>query len=200
MALGMVLLSRMTVSTTYGQAVFNIVVMGLGLGVTMPVFTIAVQNAVPYQVMSIATSTAQFFRVLGGTLSLGILGSVMTSRFASELTSSVSPGVKEALSPGQLSSLAHNPQALMISDARSQLQSQFNHAGPQGAGLFGQLLDTLRHALSSAISEVFLIGLIMVVIAWLIVIFLKEVPLQGRMLASSEMTSPQPDQEKTAVS
>ena len=88
----------------------------------------------------------------------------------------------------------------MSPESQKQLQAQFNHAGSQGAGLFEQLLDALRHALSSAISEVFLIGLIMVVIALLIVIFLKEVPLRGRMAASSEMTSPQPDQEKTAGS
>ena len=199
MALGAALLSRMTVNTSYGQAVFNIVLMGFGLGVTMPLFTIAVQNAVPYRVMGVATSSVQFFRAIGATLGLAILGSVMTNRFASELTSAVSSDVKQALAPGQLSALAHNPQALVSPEAQEQLQAQFSQTGSQGSGLFEQLLDALRHALSSALSEVFLITLAVIVVAWLTVIFLKEIPLRGRTVASTEMTLEQ-EQKKSADS
>ena len=199
MALGAALLSRMTVNTSYGQAVFNIVLMGFGLGVTMPLFTIAVQNAVPYRIMGVATSSVQFFRAIGATLGLAILGSVMTNRFASELTSAVSSDVKQALAPGQLSALAHNPQALVSPEAQEQLQAQFSQTGSQGSGLFEQLLDALRHALSSALSEVFLITLAVIVVAWLTVIFLKEIPLRGRTVASTEMTLEQ-EQKKSADS
>jgi EmrB/QacA subfamily drug resistance transporter len=199
MALGAALLSRMSVSTTYGEAVFNIVFMGFGLGITMPLFTIAVQNAVPYRVMGVATSSVQFFRAIGATLGLAILGSLMTNRFASELTSAISSDVKEALAPGQLSALAHNPQALMSPEAQAQLQAQFSQTGSQGSGLFEQLLDALRHALSSALSEVFLITLAVIVVAWLTVIFLKEIPLRGRTVASTEMTLEQ-EQKKSADS
>ena len=199
MALGAALLSRMTVNTSYGQAVFNIVLMGFGLGVTMPLFTIAVQNAVPYRIMGVATSSVQFFRAIGATLGLAILGSVMTNRFASELTSAVSSDVKQALAPGQLSALAHNPQALVSPEAQEQLQAQFSQTGSQGSGLFEQLLDALRHALSSALSEVFLITLAVIVVAWLTVIFLKEIALRGRTVASTEMTLEQ-EQKKSADS
>ena len=48
MAAGIFLLSRMTATTSYGQAVTNIVVMGVGLGVSLPVYTLVVQNTVPY--------------------------------------------------------------------------------------------------------------------------------------------------------
>ena len=197
MALGMALLSHMSVSTTYGQAVFNIVLMGFGLGIALPIFTIAVQNAVPYRIMGVATSSAQFFRAIGGTMGLAILGSVMTSHFASKLTSVVSSDVKEALAPGQLSALAHNPQALVSPEAQAQLQAQFNQTGSQGAGLLQQLLDAMRHALSSALSEVFLMTLAAAAIAWLIVIFLKEIPLRGRTVISTEMTPPQAEHDKT---
>jgi EmrB/QacA subfamily drug resistance transporter len=197
MALGVALLSRMSVSTTYGQAVFNIVLMGFGLGIALPVFTIAVQNAVSYRIMGVATSSAQFFRAIGGTMGLAILGSVMTSHFASELSSAVPSDVKEALAPGQLSALAHNPQALVSPEAQAQLQAQFNQTGSQGAGLLQQLLDAMRHALSSALSEVFLITVAVMAVAWLTVIFLKEIPLRGRTVASTEMTQEQ-EQEKSA--
>jgi len=190
-ALGMALLSKMTVNTSYGQVVINTVVTGLGLGITMPVFTIAVQNAVPYRLMGVATSSTQFFRSIGGTLGMAIFGSVMTSRFASEFTTIISPDVREALPPGQLSALAHNPQALMSPEAQAQLQNEFSHMGSQGTGLFQHLMDSLRHALSSAIAEVFLIALILVLVALAATIFLKEIQLQGRKVVSREMTPPQ---------
>ena len=191
MSLGVALLSQMSVNTTHGQAVFDIVLMGFGLGITLPIFTIAVQNAVPYQIMGVATSSAQFFRAIGGTLGLAILGSVMTSHFASDLNHVVSSDVKQALAPGQLSAIAHNPQALVSPEVQAQLYAQFNQTGSQGAGLLQQLMDALKHALCSALSEVFLIVLVAVGIAWLTVIFLKEIPLRGRTVASTEITEPQ---------
>ncbi|MDD5092882.1 MAG: MDR family MFS transporter [Dehalococcoidia bacterium] len=198
MALGTGLLSRMTVGTTHGQTIFNIALMGFGLGITMPVFTIAVQNAVPYRLMGVATSSIQFIRSIGGTLGLAVFGSVMTNRFSSDLTHAVPPSVKDALQQGQLSSMAHNPQALVSPEAQEQLHSQFNQLGPQGEGLFQQLVDALRHALSSAITEVFLIGLIVALIALAATVFLKEIPLQGKRNISVESTSPRSEPEKAS--
>jgi EmrB/QacA subfamily drug resistance transporter len=196
MALGVFFLSRMNVNTSHGQAVFDIVIMGFGLGITLPIFTIAVQNAVPYRIMAVATSSTAFFRAIGGTLGLAITGSVMTSSFTSNLNHDVSADVKQVLEPGQLSSMAHNPQVLVSPEAQSQLQAQFNQSGSQGAGLFQQLMDAMKHALCSTLTEVFLIVLIAIGVAWLIVIFLKEIPLKGRTVASTEMSSPQSDQSK----
>ena len=193
MGIGVFLLSQMSANTSYGQAVANIVLMGLGLGTSIPIFTIAVQNAVPYRHMGIATSSTQFFRSLGGVLGLAVLGSVMTNRFASELTSTVAQGVKDAMPPGQLSELARNPQALVNPEAQEQLRAVFSSTGPDGDGLFQQLLDALQHSLSSAISEVFLIGLVAVAIAWVATIFLKEVPLQRERRPGVQRVSTQPE-------
>ena len=193
MGIGVFLLSQMSANTSYGQAVANIVLMGLGLGTSIPIFTIAVQNAVPYRHMGIATSSTQFFRSLGGVLGLAVLGSVMTNRFASELTSTVPQGVKDAMPPGQLSELARNPQALVNPEAQEQLRAVFSSTGPDGDGLFQQLLDALQHSLSSAISEVFLIGLVAVAIAWVATIFLKEVPLQRERRPGVQRVSTQPE-------
>jgi len=125
MGLGVALMSRMDVNTSYGQAVFFIVLMGIGLGITLPLFTIAVQNAVPYRVMGIATSTSAFIRAIGGTLGLAVLGSVMSSSFASNLNHDVTSDVKAVLEPGQLSSMAHNPQVLVIPEAQEHCSCHF---------------------------------------------------------------------------
>ena len=124
MGTGLFLMSQMSAETSHARAVFNIVVMGLGMGTTFPTYTIAVQNAVPHAIMGAATSATQFYRTIGGTLGLALMGSLMVSHFASGLEESVTPAMREALPAGQgIASLAANPQALINSEALSDLRS-----------------------------------------------------------------------------
>jgi len=178
MATGMGLLSTMTVETSYARAVFYMILTGLGLGISMPLYVIAVQNAVPYAIMGVATSTTAFFRSIGGAFGLAIFGSVMNNRFASELANGISPAAKEIISPEPLDSLAHNPQALMSPEASEQLWSFFEPFGEQGAALFEHVFEVLKLALSSAITQVFFIGFIVVAISWVVNLFIKEIPLR----------------------
>ncbi len=180
MATGIFLLSRMTVETTYAQAIFNIVLVGLGIGTALPLFTIAVQNAVSYRVMGIATSSVQFFRSIGAAVGLAVFGSVMASRFASELPAMLPETVKQALPPDTLSGLTSNPQALVNPDAMANLQETFDKLGPQGADLMQQLMHALRGALATSITAVFLVGVVAVALGFVATLFLKELPLQKR--------------------
>ncbi len=189
MGLGMFLLSRLSVQTPFGEAVAYTVVMGLGLGVTFPLYTIAVQNTVSRQMMGVATSSLQFFRTIGGTLGLAILGSVLNNRFAAQLVDTVPQGVKEVLSPEVLPGLARNPQALINPAASDQLRAAFSSVETGGDLLFQQLLQALRYSLASAITEVFLIGLSVVILAWLATIFMKEATSYNRQaMAESTQT------------
>ena len=97
MGIGLFMLSRMTGGTTYGSAVVNIIITGFGLGITMPLYTIAVQNAVPYKVLGVATSSTAFFRSIGGSVGLAILGSVLNNRFAQSLATELPATVKAML-------------------------------------------------------------------------------------------------------
>jgi EmrB/QacA subfamily drug resistance transporter len=178
MLIGMFLLSRMTAETSNATAVRNIVIMGLGLGINMPLFLIAVQNAVPHSVMGIATSTNAFFRTIGGTLGLAIVGSIMNSAFITRFNENLSPQLSAVLPKEQLAALTDNPQALVNPDALVQLQSLFEGMGEQGEVLFASLVLTLREALSSAIGQVFLVSFFVVLVALVLVIFLKQIPLR----------------------
>jgi EmrB/QacA subfamily drug resistance transporter len=84
-AVGMVLLSRLDAqsSTLYGA--FAMAVMGLGLGLVMQVLVLAVQNAVGYRELGVATSGATLFRSMGGSLGTAVLGAIFTNRLAHEL-------------------------------------------------------------------------------------------------------------------
>jgi len=178
MGAGLALLSRMTIETSYANAVLNIVTTGFGLGITMPLYTIAVQNAVPYNLLGVATSSTAFFRSIGGSVGLAILGSVMNNRFATELISRLPTTIKAVIPPERLASLANNPQALVSPEAQAQLQGLLSQMGSAGSALFEQVLQALRQALSSALSEVFLIGLFMLIVAFIVNLLIREIPLR----------------------
>ena len=178
MGTGLALLSRMTAETSYANAVLNIAITGFGLGITMPLYTIAVQNAVPYSLLGVATSSTAFFRSIGGSVGLAILGSVMNNRFATEFISLLPTTIKAVIPPDRLSYLASNPQALVSTEAQAQLQGLLSQMGAPGSALFEQVLQALRQALSLALSEVFLIGLIMLIVAFIVNFLIREIPLR----------------------
>jgi hypothetical protein len=176
MAVGLFLLSRMGVGTQYSTSVVFMVITGIGLGTTMPVFTIAVQNAVSQNMLGVATSASSFFRSIGGSIGLAILGSVMSNRFSFYLMGQMPASLVAAVPPAQLSALANNPQALVSPEAQAGLKQTVDQLGQPG--LFDQVLAGIRHALASSISEVFLIGAVIVGVGLIATFFLKEIPLR----------------------
>ena len=178
LAIGVGLLSLMTADISHIRAVFYIIITGVGLGITMPVFTITVQNAVPHNVLGVATSATAFFRSIGGSVGLAIMGSVMNHRFASEIAGGFTGPIKNLIPQEQLEAFVNNPQVLVSPQAQAQLRTLFEQFGTQGPALFEQVLQVLRHALSTAISDVFLVSLGAVIIALVIQLFIKEIPLR----------------------
>ena len=170
-SVGMYLMSRMTPDTTYGRALLNTAVTGVGMGMSLPLFIIAVQNAVPYRIMGVATSSVQFFQSIGQAVGLAVFGSIMANRFASNVTGNdFIAGLQ--LPQESLSKLTANPEALMDPRALADLQTQF---GPQIAG---QFLQAIKECLTLAITDVFFIGAVVVAAAFVVTLFLKEVPLR----------------------
>lgn len=174
MGIGIYLLSRLSVDSSRGQAILSIVITGLGVGASLPLYVIAVQNAVPYRIMGIATSSVQFFRAIGATVGLALFGSIMTSRFTSNAEELMPSGIP----PHITTELAHNPESLMDPNALSRLQEELSRLGPDGLRTAEQLVHALREALAISISDVFLIALAAVGVAFVATVFLKEVPLK----------------------
>ena len=180
MATGPALFSRVTPDTSNAAAVMRIVIIGFGLGITMPVFTIAVQNAVPFSMMGIATSSTQFFRSIGGTVGLAVFGAVMVNRFGNEFVSALPEAALEVVPPEQIAALTGNPQALVSAEAMQGLRDSFAALGPQGAAAGEQVFETLRSSLSSAIGSVFLFSLGALLLALVATLFVREIPLKKR--------------------
>jgi hypothetical protein len=87
-------------TASYGSVIAAMIVLGVGIGVTLPIFSLAVQNAVPPSQAGMATGTIQFVRSLGGSLGAAIFGAVLSNRYA--------PGLGGGEGP-----LAEGPKAML---------------------------------------------------------------------------------------
>ncbi len=92
MTLGLFLLSRLDASSSTATASLLMLVLGTGLGMVMQVLVIAVQNAVDYRDLGVATSGATLFRLIGGSLGTAILGAVFAGRLGAHLARLLPPG------------------------------------------------------------------------------------------------------------
>ncbi len=93
---GVYLLSSMGPDVPYWRVTLFMVIAGLGLGPTMPLYTLAVQNSVDFRKIGQATSAVQFFRQIGGALGTALLGTVLTTglvtAFATNMPAGAAPG------------------------------------------------------------------------------------------------------------
>ncbi|MGD0780126.1 MAG: MDR family MFS transporter [Dehalococcoidales bacterium] len=186
MTIGLWLLSRMNIDTTNGEAIRNMVIAGFGLGITMPLYLLAVQNAVPYKVLGTATASTAFLRSLGGSVGLAVFGSIMNNQFAAGLVAKLPPEFINGVPSQQLNSLMSNPQALVSTDAQAQLQGLVTNIGDKSGTLLDRVMQALREALSSSIGQVFLYAFIAILVAFVINLFLKEIPLRQHYHPVSE--------------
>jgi len=186
-AVGMFLLARMDVATTEGIVVRDMVITGLGMGVMMSLFTIVVQNAFPFRQLGEVTASLQFFRSIGATIGVAILGTAMTNGFQSALQDHMPQALKQLVPPDRLTQL-QNPQVLLAPDVLTRIQHSFAAFGPQGLTLFHQLVEAIRVSLATALTQVFMVGFASMVLALIVTLFLREIPLRkshGPVVAES---------------
>ena len=87
MATGITLMTQLRADTEYPALFLWMFIAGLGIGPTMSVFTIIVQNAVPFAKLGVATSNLTFFRQIGGSVGLAIAGTVFGQALVDKLPS-----------------------------------------------------------------------------------------------------------------
>jgi MFS family permease len=181
-ALGMFLLSTMAINIPTWQTAIYMVVMGIGLGIAQPLYTLIVQNAFPPQRLGVVTSATTFFRSIGGTVGVAIFGTIVNNRFASEYQSQLPEQLKSSPQFGAF--LANiSPQALIspetITTIRTQLQS-LNFPLAQIDQTIAAITAPIKPALGVATTEAFLIGAVVLAISTLFVVFIPEIALRKR--------------------
>ncbi|HUA11485.1 MAG TPA: MDR family MFS transporter [Solirubrobacteraceae bacterium] len=154
MVVGLYLLSTLDASSSNGTIYLFMFVVGLGLGMVMQVLVLAVQNAVDYSDLGVATSGATLFRSMGGSLGTAVLGAVFANRLRHELAAHLPPaavshaGGGSSVDPAEIDRL---PPAL--------------HAG---------YLEAFTKSLNSVFLVAAVIGVFAFVLSWLI----RELPLR----------------------
>ncbi|MDO8616417.1 MAG: MDR family MFS transporter [Dehalococcoidia bacterium] len=188
MVAGMYLLSTMDVASTRGDATRYMIVLGAGLGMSMPLFMLAVQNAVPYRLMGISTSTMQFLRSVGGTMGVAIMFSLIHSHYNAGLRQNIPAGVQD---PGLVGALK-DPQFLLNEPAFQRIQQSFLALGDQGQTLFDQTMFAVRQSLASAIADAFFVAIFVLGAACVVGLFMKDVPLRRAHYLAEEGAAPAP--------
>ncbi len=197
-AVGMFLLSGMTVSSVEGEVVRNMIVIGLGIGVMMSLFTIVVQNAFPLRRLGEVTATLTFFRAIGATIGVAVMGTIMTNGFQNTLQSNMPQALTRLVPASHLSQL-QNPQVLLSPDAVARIQHAFAAFGPQGLVLFHQLIQAIRVSLSGAITNVFLLGFIIMLLGLFVTLFLREIPLRKSSTTQAVQATPSGTNRRRAL-
>ncbi|MCC2686625.1 MAG: yusP2, partial [Paenibacillaceae bacterium] len=85
MTVGMFTMSLMNTETGIPFAILNMILVGIGLGAAMPVFTLTVQNDVKQELLGVATASSQLFRSLGGTIGVSVMGTVLSHRMMNKM-------------------------------------------------------------------------------------------------------------------
>ena len=197
MAVGLVLMSNLRADTELPILWVWMFITGIGIGPTLAVFTIVVQNAVPMRALGVATSNLTFFRQIGGSVGLALLGTV----FATRLTDEIAPQMVAAGVPPQVvSQFADQPGGGSAMDL-------LRVGGDLGQTLLAQVPEQLRplveplipnivfginQAFSLAVDEVFLIGAATTVLALLVAAFMRELPLRKTMGTRSPVAAAVP--------
>jgi len=161
---GMFLLSRLGVGTAPWLASVYMLVVGVGIGLVMQVLVLVVQNDARPNEIGVATSTATFFRSVGGSFGVAIFGAIFASRLAAQIEQLPAGAAKQLsggvhLTPQQAK---HLPQAV--------------HA---------EFLNAFAHALHG----VFLWGMVLAIVPFVLAWLLKEVPLRTTLARPAELAA-----------
>jgi EmrB/QacA subfamily drug resistance transporter len=165
MVLGMFLLTHLGISTTRVTLALYYVVFGLGMGFIMQMVSLIAQNSVQQKDMGVASSARMFFQQIGGSLGVAAFGAVFARKLTDSLASA-SGGAHISASGGQV-----NPATVNL------LPAPVKH--------------DVFFAIAHAVQSVFIWALPAAVLIFVLALFIKEVPLRGRVAPPEEQTASQ---------
>ena len=130
---GVLLLHFMTPNISYWTVVFYTLICGLGVGPSLPLYTLAIQNAVDMRQIGQATSASQFFRQIGGALGAALMGTLLATSLASSFSHDMPPALQQTVQAGgaptsELSSSGGNEIGERIGQAYEQVYQRVAQA------------------------------------------------------------------------
>ncbi len=165
MTLGLLLMTTLSISTPFWQLAIFSMLIGMGLGLTMPTMVVAVQNAVDFKDMGVATGANTFFRSLGAAFGSAIFGTILTNRLAVHIDSGMAqlatsnPAAAESFDPAVLGELQNSTSVL--------------------ATLPPEVTETVLQSFVYAFHDVFWTAAPITAIGILLALLLREIPLRS---------------------
>jgi EmrB/QacA subfamily drug resistance transporter len=182
---------------------------GVGIGPTMAVFTIIVQNSVPWQKLGVATSNLTLFRQVGGTVGLALAGTIFGSTLQTQAPLEVTKSLTAAGAPPQLLSAIASGQALQGAFSLDDISGVGNMGARILASIPAQyqafvqpyitnIVQAIHVAFSEAIVSTIWLSAAAAFIAALATLALHEVPLR-RTVNENSMAARRPTTEVAAT-
>jgi len=165
MTIGLILMSTLNETTSFGVLSIYAILVGAGLGLSMQTIVIALQNSVDFQDMGIATSSNTFFRSLGGAFGTAIFGTIFSNRIAYYLQDNIA--TLQSTNPQSLSGFDSAKLDLITTNT-----SIITTLPPT-------IRDTVLHSFAQTFHVVFLAAAPITFIGFVLAFFLKEKPLQS---------------------
>jgi EmrB/QacA subfamily drug resistance transporter len=201
MAVGIFLMTNLRTDTDQLQLWVWMFITGLGIGPTLSVFTIIVQNAVPFQKLGVATSNLTFFRQIGGSVGLAIAGTVFGQSLRDQLPGQLKPvfGQIVAQAPPEIQAQAQaglsslGSGSLDLNNLTGVGQSFGHTVVASVPAQFQQFLTpfivqldrAFNDAFSLAVGQSFSLGLVAAVAALAAALIMREIPLRRTTGAES---------------
>jgi len=168
----LVLFSTLTATTSPFLTGVYLFVLGAGLGLTVQVLVLIVQNSVPHKVLGTATAANAFFREIGATVGSAVVGSVFASRLTAQLADTFGNG-------GNAEANSLTPAAI--------------NALPT------ELHDLISTAYAEALAPIYLFLVPLMVVSVVMLFFIKEVPLASTVPVMEGMEDDETDEDSAVT-
>jgi MFS family permease len=164
----MFLLVLLGSQTPVSLSIMVSVLAGLGLGAIPTVNTIVVQNVVPARLLGASMGAVFFFLMMGVAISPAVLGSVMNVSYARALESSLPEGLRHLPDRAAIEVMVDS-QVLLSAQKMAELEKAFDDMGDEGAHLFSETVDAIRHSMETGLRSVFLVAAVTMLLAFLLI-------------------------------
>ncbi|MEC0598858.1 MDR family MFS transporter [Bacillus spizizenii] len=180
LSIGFVMLTNLELTTDKLIATSYMAVIGFGMGLVMPILTLALQESFSKEELGVVTSSSQFFRSIGGTFGITMLGAVMNARSGSLLTDKLVPYLDSL--PAQASSFAAQLKGMIDTNPQGLLQSLFSPDAIKQipAAFSSHIMPILKTSLMDSLHSVFYTGLIFIAVGAVFTLFLKPIKLSNK--------------------
>ena len=167
---GVYLLTSIGPDTTLVGIGWRLLIVGLGLGPSQSLYSLAIQNAVPPHQIGVATSGSQFFRQIGSTIGVALFGALLTHDIGDELARRAPPeaaGVHQSVDIGKLQAMA------LAQAAPPEVRAKSPPVSPA-------MLQATRESFAVSIVNVFQVALVVIGLGAVIILFIPTVPMRPR--------------------